>query len=226
MKTTLLGLALSLIMCNLNAQEIEKTYVNNKRIVSDNQETIFGDEFSIRGFLELNSSVTTVRNQTAAMMGGGIDIVFNHKLNIGFVGTGMIAEVESPNLSFDGVNHNFIQFGYGGLKVEPVFNSNKKIHFSVPLIIGGGGLFETDFNIWDELDYYDDGFNHINHNLRRSDAIFVFEPGLNIELNLFKHARLATGAKYRMVNDVDIVNLKNADFEGLSGHISLRFGWF
>jgi len=206
------------------AQDLENTYINNKRTSHEEQETIFGGDFSVRGFMELNTSVTQIKNQTAVMMGGGVDAVFNHKLNIGFVGNGMLAEVESPNTNLDG-DQNFIQFGYGGLKIEPVFGSSKKIHLSLPLLIAGGGIFETDFNVWDELDYQEYE-PEINYNLRRSDAIFVLEPGINVELNLFKHARLAAGAKYRFVNDVDIENLKNSDFEGLSGNISLRFGWF
>jgi len=211
---------------SVNAQEIENIYVNNKRIAGDQQQTIFGGPFSVRGFFELTTEVTTIRNQTAVMVGGGADVVLNHKLNIGFVGQGTVAEIKSPNLSNDGENNNYINFGYGGIKIEPVIGSFKKLHLTVPMLIGGGAIIETDFNIWDEIDYHNHEDHHLNHNLQRTDAVFVFQPGLNAELNLFKHARLALGAKYRFVNDVDISNLNNQDFEGLSGNISLRFGWF
>lgn len=58
------------------------------------------------------------------------------------------------------------------------------------------------------------------------DAVFVVEPGLDIELNVNKNFRIGSGVYYRLVNGVNYADLTNADLNGLSGQITLKFGAF
>ena len=221
---TIKSFTLSLLfVSSFSAQTINDSTDLNIDDKNNEMETLFDKKFSVRGFISLNSGLSEIKGDNALMTGGGISMVLNHSLNIGFEGMGMVADIHSPNINSENT-FNHIQFGYGGIKIEPVFNSYKKVHFTIPMLIAAGAVLETNFSVLDEIEYHEE--HDYNYELERSDVVFVFQPGINAEVNLFKHFRLAGGVKYRFVNDVEITNLKNKDFEGISGNISLRFGWF
>ena len=79
-----------------------------------------------------------------------------------------------------------------------------------PYFSGHGGGFETEF---DQKPY-------------RSDLFLIAEPGVNLELNVFKFMRLAGGVSYKFISDAQIPNIERSDIEGFAGNLSLRFGWF
>lgn len=114
--------------------------------------------------------------------------------------------------------------GYGGLFIEPVLFSKKAVHFSIPLLFGAGGIGESEMRLLniDQIDnpYYNDPV-YLN-----SDFFLVFEPGLNMELNLLRFVRMYGGFSYRFMNGVNLPNTDLNRLSGLSGNIGFRFGWF
>jgi len=94
-------------------------------------------------------------------------------------------------------NFREIDFYYYGAFVEYRVKPNNLFHLSFPLNLG---VFETDF----DTDAFDDDFNDNYEN----DYQFFVEPGVNVELNLHKFARLYAGASYR----IQAARLASSDF--------------
>ncbi|NQX92539.1 MAG: hypothetical protein HRT74_10530, partial [Flavobacteriales bacterium] len=116
----------------------------------------------------------------------------------------------------------YYEMGYGGLFFEPVFFSRSVVHFTTPVLIGAGGIGESRtqlFNPENEDSWEDPNFY-------RSDFFFVLEPGVSLEVNLFRHLRLKAGVSYRFMEDVELPNTDLATLEGWNANVGLRVGWF
>ncbi|HEY0711139.1 MAG TPA: hypothetical protein VGF45_00575, partial [Polyangia bacterium] len=59
-----------------------------------------------------------------------------------------------------------------------------------------------------------------------SDAVFVVEPNVTVEVNIIKAVRLAAFTSYRFVRDVDLTGLDSGDVSGVSAGLMLKFGVF
>lgn len=201
------------------AQEVNDNSRNERE-----QQTLFGNKKGFGGFVGFGSKTSEINGQMAYLMGGEASFVFGHSLNIGFEGYGMITDVTSNTLNDDGDPY-FLQLGYGGIHIEPVIASDNLIHVTLPILLGAGGIAET------ERSYFKgqigNGFEaHFDQKPYRSDMFLVAEPGVNLELNVFKFMRLTGGVSYRFVSDAQIPGLHKTDLEGITGNLSLRFGWF
>lgn len=183
-------------------------------------QTLFGGEHSFGAFLGFQTKFTEINNQGAMMTGGEVNIIINRRLNLGFAGYGLVTNVESNSIDELGRPY-FIEMGYGGLNIEPVMFSKSLIHFTVPVLLGAGGIAESNLR-YQYFDYDENFFD----NLHRSDMFLFVEPGVNAELNVFKFFRVAGGVSYRWVSDVQIPTLSSATVNGWNANIALRFGWF
>jgi hypothetical protein len=186
-------------------------------------QTVFGNKSGFGGYLGVNTKFTEINGQEALFTGGEVAFVVNRSFNIGVEGYGMVNHVRSNNLSVGG-DRLYVQMGYGGLHLEPVIYSESVIHLTVPVLLGAGGVGETTRPYWIE----DNGNFDIETDLRygESDYFFVAEPGLRLEVNLFKFLRVAGGASYRFMTDVEMGGLETQDLKGFNADLSLRFGWF
>ena len=103
---------------------------------------------------------------------------------------------------------------------------------SIPVFIGAGGATAMYGNTWDEsywqsYDYY---YN--------SDAYFVFEPAVEVEVNIMKFFRISLGARYRLTNGLNLYydyyegdtyiseRVDPKALDGFTFDMSLKFGWF
>ena len=111
--------------------------------------------------------------------------------------------------------------GYGGLLIEPIIGAFKPVHISIPMLIGAGGATYMD----EYGKTYDDPF-YPKPYYYYSDAFFVFEPGVEIELNMVKFMRLAFGGYYRFTSGLDLEDTKSNMMNGFSTGITLKFGKF
>ena len=107
-------------------------------------------------------------------------------------------------------NKPYLNFGYGGLELEYIIQSDNLVHFSVCTLIGAGGVSYRN-SLWNNNE---DGWNNWNS---PGDAFFVFEPAANVELNIISFFRINAGISYRLISGVNFDNLKNSDLGGLSG---------
>lgn len=187
-------------------------------------QTLFGNKRGFGGYLGINSKSMEINGQPAMFMGGELNMVIGHSLNLGFEGYGMLTHVNSDNLNSQGHPY-FLQMGYGGFHIEPVIASDNLIHLTLPVLLGAGGIAETQNPLWTG-NVVDGVHTDFHQRIHRSDMFLIAEPGINLELNVSRFMRLAGGVSYKFVSDAQMPGIAVNDLEGISGNLSLRFGWF
>lgn len=209
-KRAIFMVALFFAAINMQAQD-ERTEIR----------TLF-DNSGIRsngGYGAVNVGYSRIADRDAILIGGQGAWLINHRFGIGLAGTGFITE-----RSFDGqLNDRYLTTGgYGGLLFEFISMPQSPIHLSFPLVIGAGGVSYTrsrsDFEFFESED---------------SQAFFVVEPGVELELNVVKIMRMSFGVKYRYTSKIDLNYngtqqriLSDDALNGLSASVSLKFGKF
>jgi hypothetical protein len=156
---------------------------------------------------------TEIKNEPAILVGGRGGWIINHTFIIGGGGYGLVNQIEADNLI--DYAQPYLNFGYGGLELEYIIQSDHLVHFSIYTLIGAGGV---NYRYNSNGDWEDWNYN--------SDDFFVLEPALNVEVNVTSFFRINTGVDYRMISGVSYDNLKNEDFSGFSGVLTLKFGSF
>lgn len=177
------------------------------------------------GFFSPTVRVTEVNEQTAMMIGAQLAVVLGHQFNVGLVANVMLSEVELYGFSPQPPQYylppppRFLEMGYAGLLLEPVFFDKSLVHFTVPTVVGVGLGSRNYYRVW-ESGYYD-------YQMHKSDLFFVLEPGVNLEVNIARPLRLFAGGAYRFVLDSDLMYEKSdAALSGFSLNIGLKAGWF
>ncbi|MCB2195753.1 MAG: porin family protein [Bacteroidetes bacterium] len=169
------------------------------------------------GFISPELKVGNVYEDASMLVGGRIGMTFNDKFNLGMGGYGLVNNSNFEAIDYPGIDQARISMGYGGLTMEYVFFTNEKIHFTIPVLIGAGGVY-----IYEDVDDY---FNNDWNELENS-AAFIVEPGIYIEFNLFKFFRIDLGASYRLVRETDLVNLSDDDLSDFTINAGFKFGFF
>lgn len=197
MKGPLAYLVMFLLPVTLGAQE---------------QQTLLSGPMDHGGFGGPVVKFTQVADRFGVFVGGRGGWIINHQLVLGGGGYGLA----NPNdfvLILDGIEHR-LGLGYGGFEVEYVNRWDEVAHLTAGVLIGGGGAS------WYDWRYQDWGFEDY------TDAFFVAEPTLSLELNVVSFFRISLGASYRIVANVDLVGLSDSDLSGGAGSITFKFGSF
>lgn len=183
------------------------------QIFAQEQTLVGNGEITNGGFGGPVIKYTQIKNEPAVLIGGRGGWIINHTFVIGGGGYGLANQIEADN--FIDFSKPYINFGYGGLELEYIIQSDQIVHFSVYTLIGAGGVNYRDnmHSSWDNWDY-------------NSDEFFVLEPALNVEVNITSFFRINAGANYRYISGVNYDNLKNEDLAGFSGVLTLKFGNF
>lgn len=148
--------------------------------------------------------------------------VIDRKVAIGFTGYGFSSD--NGRLVFKDSTEKdvFIDGGCGGLIIEPIIMSNKRVHITMPILIGAGGFV---LNTSDDLNYASTNSSSTSKNkkLDQSSA-FILEPGLEIEFNVFKFMKIGIGGKYRHTSDLALKGFSKDIFKGFSFGWNIKFG--
>ena len=186
--------------------------------IKDDINTVFTKEnFRFTGgYLAPDFKVGDVHEDISVLAGIKLGFTFNDKFSIGLAGYNL---VNNSNFYTEANELARINLGYGGLSVEYSMFSNKIIHFTIPVVVAAGSITLYEDNNNDN--YY---FNYFDE--YESSTALVVEPGVNIEVNLFKFLRVDLGASYRLVSGTDLVNLTDEDLSDLSFNATLKFGIF
>ena len=107
--------------------------------------------------------------------------IFNQRFVIGAAGYGFMNGGGGHDHNNDG-----IMGGYGGLLLAPVFWGARTVHLSLPILLGGGGISN------DSYDNYNDPIN---------SGYFIFVPGVELEVNITNHFRIAGSFVYRITSN-------------------------
>lgn len=213
MRTILIINLLFLLGLGANAQRFD----NNNDV-----RTVFGNGGGFGGFLEVGVKAGEINDQTGLLVGGSLKAVFSSCLNIGLAGYGLTSDIEADTYGPDNRQH-YLTMGYGGIVFEPVIGNKRMVHITVPVLLGVGGtaLREERFIAFD-----DDDFDIDQYRFRDDDVFLIAEPGLNIEINLFRNLRLDMGASYRYIHDSDIDGINDDELGGFTTQVGLKLGWF
>ena len=188
----------------------------------DEVSTLFGSkDGSIHhgGWGALTFGYTQVNDKDTYLMGARGGWLIDHHFTIGLAGSGFISDQDYYLDSYE-YNPVNIAGGYGGLLLEATIMPYYPVHIAIPVIIGAGGITYTNQKWWEGGDYNEPA-SSID-----SDAFFVLEPGLEVEVNLVHFMRLSVGGSYRYTSNVSLINTEGDLLRGFNGYFGLKFGWF
>lgn len=147
--------------------------------------------------------ITEINSETALLTGLQLGPSLDRRLYIGAGAYGLVNNIDGRPYYKD---PGFFDFWYTGLVLEYSFLSERLIHGSFDVLMGGGQL---------KLDREEGGSD--------TSGLFVAEPGVNLILNLTKSIELGAGCSYRYVNGAGSGgDFSNSRVSGITGSIFLR----
>lgn len=175
---------------------------------------------------------TQLNGKNAITVGGRGAWVANHYFALGLAGNGFFSDsYELPNKA----NNSYALYGgYGGVLIEPIVASMSTVHVSFPIIFGAGGVVASSYDMY----YPGGGYYHSNY-YEDVDPFFIFQPGVEMEINIVKFFRLALGISYKLTSGIDlqykyfddfnepqVVKIDKKAMDGLVATLTFKFGKF
>jgi hypothetical protein len=191
----------------------------------ESAQTLFGrDKGTVGWYVEFPGSYGQLDNTTLAAPGFGFGVVADNQLAIGFRAHGLTRG--DDELFFDNAYNGegaYMEGGYAGLLIEPKLSGEQPFHLTFPLLFALGGASYTSramYPEWDEdeLEYH--------RKVLDTDAFLVFEPGVQMEVNVFRFMRFSVGASYRCTKGIELQSVRSTILNGASFTTSLKFGKF
>ncbi|MBN3034243.1 MAG: hypothetical protein JW861_01550 [Bacteroidales bacterium] len=175
---------------------------------------------------------TGMGGSIGVLTGGGGAVLLNQTVFFGGYGMGLTTTYRRDILNWDdgrGNVRNFYDlrtdFGHGGFWVGYIHQAYKPVHLGISTRLGWGAisLSRDEYGV-DEYDSYG------------LDNVFVVNPQLEVEFNLFRWFKINLGAGYRFVTGVDKTYTtadgirknfhESNDFNQPEVSLSLLFGGF
>jgi hypothetical protein len=186
--------------------------------------------------------ITEINGESAFIGGLRGGWIMNHSYVVGAGFYGLINEIDASTEASTGDKSHETSFFYGGFEAEYIGKWNKRIHYTFHSLIGIGGLSYGDDGHYSLKNpdlppyYYSSqsfknigGFSNSDNDDDDSfaiDGLFVFEPSINIEINVSSKIRLGAGVSYRAVAGVELKDLDNSDISGFGTSIVLKYGQY
>lgn len=155
--------------------------------------------------------------------GASAMFVLNKKWAVGVTGQSSMSETFVPkNTSPLAVKGSFV-----GGKIEYTPRPDALIHVSFPLTIGGGEA-SVDSVHTTHTDYLNEPDLKSNDGNRNSNGFVVVQPGINLEMNLLRYAKIYVGANYRLsfLTDNQTALLPANTLQGFAISAGLKVGLF
>lgn len=178
----------------------------------DEPQYIFGSGEFTGGWGGLSVKGSHIDGLDAVFIGAKGGVMFDDHITIGLAGSWFVSPVGQgiqDTISFVG--------GQGGFFIEPAILAKKPVHFTVPLIIGAGGIAHN--VVWDE------DTNNENK-VTNGSAFFLFEPGLTLEMNMTKFMRIQLGGSYRFAYGLNLEGVDSQALNDWTAELCLKFGAF
>ena len=149
-----------------------------------------------------------MNGEDAIIIGGHGGIIFNSYFYFGLGAYGQVTNNQFAG-SFPEEELN-MHIGYTGMMMGFNVMPKKVVHFSVPIFVGVGNLELEKDDIFEE-----------------NSAFLLFEPGLQVEVNVLQFMKIGLGVGYRLVHGTNLRNdISDDDLTYWSGNFSLIFGKF
>jgi len=193
-----------LILCSISAVPV----------LAQEDQTLVSHHIGSGGFGGPVLKISSVSGEAGLLVGGRggwiIKINPSTSLVIGGGGYGLTTDVKANNV-FINNQQQYLSVGYGGVELEYVHQSYRLVHFSIQSLIGAGSV----------------GYQNKNHDDRTNDdSFFVWEPGVNVLLNVTHFFRIGTGLGYRLTSGSHLTEAADSDLSGITGIITFKFGKF
>lgn len=167
---------------------------------------------------QINSKLTSL---------GGISAmaIFNEKFAIGAtMNRTMVRDLQPINIT-NTATPLYLRVNYGGLKMEYTVNPHSLVHVSFPLTVGMGNASYDSIGSFRTKD--------TTHRMsmmnqpRNGNQFFVIQPGIQLEANLMKVAKVYLGANYRFAFNQDNANTLSTKYmTGFGVYGGLKIGLF
>jgi len=214
MRQTILLLVAAVMSISLSAQDIG----------DQNPQTLFDNDSPVShgGYGALTLKYGKILDQDAWFTGIRGGWLIDHRFTLGIAGAGLASRVVNDAWLPEDPKPNLearLLTGYGGLLLEPILFYRAPFHISAPVVIGAGGATYglQDGNFWNntEVDIEETGV-----------GFFVFEPGLEVEINVLRFMRINVGGSYFYTSDVRLPEVDGDFMRGFRGTFTLKFGAF
>jgi hypothetical protein len=170
------------------------------------------------GYGAITNKFSTIRGEFVNMPGFYGGWYINHRFLLGVGATASTTDLRVPlQYSTDPTANKTYQYGQFGLMTEYVLASDKPVHLVFQAFGGAGFTLQYERDKWDNID---------DESGRDDNWFFVAEPGVQLELNLFKWMRFSPGVSYRATFGSDGRGLKDKDLSALTYSATLKFGRF
>lgn len=179
--------------------------------------TLMGKVDSHGGYAAMGMSYSEINKIPAMSFNARGSWVIGHAFAFGIGGTGFVSDFQFNEIAEENTSY---QGGYGGLYFEPIILPRFPVHISFPMFIGAGGIAEI-------IDFTN--FENYETSLYDASSFLLFEPGVELELNFFKHLRIAFGATYRYPATINFSNSTleaEKALEGLTMGVTFKIGKF
>ena len=189
-------------------------------------QTIFGNsdnKISHGGYMGISVGYTQIDGEDVMTLGGRAGWLIDHHVTVGLAGKAFVNSIYIDGYwpSNEGYNDGYyLVGGYGGFFVEPIIAPSFPVHISLPILIGGGGLAMNE-STWHDYDWDYEYYEPFDW-----DSYFVFEPGVEIELNVVEFFRIAFGASYRLTSNMHMQYVPKDMMNGFNAELTLKFGKF
>lgn len=175
-------------------------------------QTLFkAGEPRLGGFVGPMVRFSPVNGSPGAWFGMRGGIILNSAFSIGVGGYGLwtTAEADQPDTAD-------LMVGVGGVIFEAAFPSQRVVHGTVSLLVGGGHVGAG--RGW----AMGMGWGHGSS----GDRVFVLEPEVDLEVNVTPYFRLCPGVSYRWLSGSVRSVESDWDVSGISGNLMFKFGRF
>ena len=208
------------------AQETESETME----IDNNIETVFkGGTQSVSGYGAITNKFTYLGGEFANLVGAYGGVYINHQFMIGIGAAALTNNLTVPlRYSTDPLRDMSYEYGQVGLVTEYVVNSNKAVHIAFNLFTGAGFTLQHERSDWghDWDDHDDDDDFDFDEDVKDENWFFVVEPGIQLELNVFKWMRFSPGISYRAAFESDGLGMGDSDISNISYNATLKFGRF
>ena len=205
----------SAILIVMTTSAMAQENQNEYRSVFNNKED---QKIDNGGYGAFGVGYTTIDGKDAILINFKGAWVINHNIALGFAGSGFFNNLDKTTTS----NDQYLGGGYGGFYFEPILFPKSPVHLAFPILIGGGGVSTVPHNYWD----WDNSYYPYDY-----DIFFVFEPGVELEINMVKFFRIALGASYRLTNGIVLTyptagEVPQNALDSFNFYINFKFGKF
>lgn len=173
-------------------------------IFSQSEENLNGNSSNAYGAPIVK--VGKINDDTAVFVGGKAGFIFKGDFTFGLAGYGLASKLKVPNENY----YNNINISYAGLLSEYTPYSDNLIYLNAEALIGFGSV----------------GMSKNKYIKENNSSIFVFEPALNIILNIHNNFRINIGSSYRYASGNNLPGFNISDLKGINYHLSAMIGIF